>query len=103
MASSKPPAGALLDTSDVALLGDDTIHAVTNPRRTFTGAIRSDRGDITLARGRSEWEEPGFTEVAYDFERTRQSFELANCSSFDLVRTPDHAAPPGRGRGSLGR
>ena len=31
--------GRALCTGDVALLGDNTIHAVTNPRRSFTGAI----------------------------------------------------------------
>ena len=67
-----------LQTGDVVLLGRDTIHAVTNPRHTFTGAIHVYGGDITSRTGRSEWREPDLTEMPYDFARTRRTFELAN-------------------------
>ena len=70
--------GTQLRTRDVALLGDDTIHAVSNPRRTFTGAIHIYGGDITARPGRSEWDEDTAEEVAYDFDRTRRHFEAAN-------------------------
>jgi predicted metal-dependent enzyme (double-stranded beta helix superfamily) len=70
--------GRELDCGDVALLGDDTIHAVSNPRRTHTGAIHVYGGDITARPGRSEWEEPELHEIAYDFQRTRRMFEDAN-------------------------
>jgi predicted metal-dependent enzyme (double-stranded beta helix superfamily) len=70
--------GRNLQTGDVALLGDDTIHAVRNPRRTFTGAIHIYGGDITARPGRSEWDEDTTEEVAYDFDRTRRHFEAAN-------------------------
>jgi predicted metal-dependent enzyme (double-stranded beta helix superfamily) len=66
--------GRELHTSDVALLGDDTIHAVENPRQTFTGAIHVYGGDITARPGRSEWDEDSGQEVDYDFERVRQYF-----------------------------
>lgn len=67
--------GRELRTGDCALLGDDTIHAVSNPRRTYTVAIHVYGGDITSRPGRSEWEESTLTEVDYDFERTRRYFE----------------------------
>lgn len=67
--------GRELRSGDVALLGDDTIHAVENPRRTFTGAIHVYGGDITARPGRSEWEDDTGREIDYDFERTRRYFE----------------------------
>jgi predicted metal-dependent enzyme (double-stranded beta helix superfamily) len=70
--------GRVLRERDVALLGDDTIHAVSNPRRTLTGAIHVYGGDITTRPGRSEWDEGTFGEVPYDFARTRRYFEAAN-------------------------
>ncbi len=70
--------GRELRVGDVALLGDDTIHAVTNPRRTFTGAIHVYGGDITARPGRSEWDEETQDEVPYDFERARRYFADTN-------------------------
>jgi predicted metal-dependent enzyme (double-stranded beta helix superfamily) len=70
--------GRQLRTSDVLLLGADTIHAVTNPLRTFAGAIHVYGGDITTRAGRSEWDEEQGVELPYDFERTRRYFEEAN-------------------------
>ena len=70
--------GRQLRTGDVTLLGADTIHAVTNPLRTFAGAIHVYGGDITTRVGRSEWDEERGEEVPYDFARTRRYFEEAN-------------------------
>lgn len=67
--------GRELRAGDVALLGDDTIHAVENPRQTFTGAIHVYGGDLTVRPGRSEWDEDSGQEVDYDFERVRQYFD----------------------------
>lgn len=72
--------GRELRTGDVALLGDDTIHAVANPRRSFTGTIHVYGGDITARPGRSEWDETTLEEVPYDFERVKRTFEEANRS-----------------------
>jgi predicted metal-dependent enzyme (double-stranded beta helix superfamily) len=69
-----PAGGKELRASDVALLGDDTIHAVTNPRRTLTAAIHVYGGDITAGIGRSEWDDDTGEEVPYDFDRTRSYF-----------------------------
>jgi predicted metal-dependent enzyme (double-stranded beta helix superfamily) len=70
--------GKQLRSGDVTLLGDDTIHAVTNPTGRFTGAIHVYAGDITQRPGRSEWDEDTLDEVDYDFERLRRYFEAAN-------------------------
>jgi predicted metal-dependent enzyme (double-stranded beta helix superfamily) len=70
--------GKQLRSGDVTLLGDDTIHAVTNPTGRFTGAIHVYAGDITQRPGRSEWDEDTLDEVDYDFERVRRYFEAAN-------------------------
>jgi predicted metal-dependent enzyme (double-stranded beta helix superfamily) len=67
-----------LRTGDTAVLGDDTIHAVANPRQAFTGAIHVYGGDITRRPGRSEWDEVTAEEVGYDFDRVRRYFEAAN-------------------------
>ena len=73
--------GRELRVGDVALLGDDTIHAVSNPRRTYTGAIHIYGGNITARPGRSEWDEETRAETSYDFERTRRYFEAANATT----------------------
>jgi predicted metal-dependent enzyme (double-stranded beta helix superfamily) len=70
--------GRQLSTGDVALLGDDTIHAVANPRATFTGAIHVYGGDITNRPGRSEWDQQTGREVDYAFEGVRTYFEECN-------------------------
>lgn len=67
--------GRELRDGDVALFGANTIHAVDNPRRSFTGAIHVYGGDITARPGRSEWNEESGEEVDYDFARTRRYFE----------------------------
>jgi predicted metal-dependent enzyme (double-stranded beta helix superfamily) len=67
--------GRELRTGDVALLGDDTIHAVENPRQTFTGAIHVYGGNITARPGRSEWDDDSGQEIDYDFEHVRRYFE----------------------------
>ena len=70
-----PSGNRELRAGEVALHGDDTIHAVTNPHRTFTGAIHVYDGDIVSRPGRSEWDEDTGKEVPYEFERLRRYFE----------------------------
>ena len=53
-ASLTDSGGRSLRPSDVCLLGDDTIHAVTNPTGQFAGAIHVYGGDF-FAIPRSEW------------------------------------------------
>ncbi len=69
--------GRALRPGDVALLGDDTVHAVTNPTREHAGAIHVYGGDF-FSTPRSEWRGDPFEEGPYDVERTLAYFEAAN-------------------------
>lgn len=69
--------GTELREHDVCLLGDDTIHAVTNPTAEYTGAIHVYGGDLVHAQ-RSQWDFDTFVEHPYDTEATRQYFEDQN-------------------------
>jgi predicted metal-dependent enzyme (double-stranded beta helix superfamily) len=69
--------GRDLRTGDVCLLGDDVIHAVTNPTAQFTGAIHVYGGDL-LGTARSEWRGDPVAEEPYDVARTLAYFEEAN-------------------------
>ena len=72
----KASGGKELRDGDVILLGDDTIHSVTNPRRQFTGAIHVYGGDF-FATPRSAWTADALTEHAYDAEEAMEAFRLA--------------------------
>lgn len=69
--------GKELRPSDVCLLGDDTIHRVTNPTREHAGAIHIYGGDFFTIE-RSEWDEDTLVEQPYDVEATLRNFEAAN-------------------------
>mgnify|MGYP002683022095 CR=1 FL=1 len=72
--------GKELRPSDACLLGDDTIHQVTNPTREHAGAIHIYGGDFFTIE-RSEWDEDTLVEQPYDVERTLRNFEAANAGS----------------------
>ena len=72
-----PSGGKSLRAGDVALLGDDTIHAVTNPTTGYAGAIHIYGGDF-FAAPRSEWRGDPYREQPYDTEYTLRYFEAAN-------------------------
>jgi predicted metal-dependent enzyme (double-stranded beta helix superfamily) len=69
--------GKVLITGDVAVLGDDTIHGVTNPRDRLTGAIHVYGGDFANQR-RSQWGPGPREERPYDIDEARQHFAAAN-------------------------
>jgi predicted metal-dependent enzyme (double-stranded beta helix superfamily) len=62
---------------EVLLLGDDAIHAVANPRRSFTGSIHVYGGDL-LATSRSEWDPVALEERPYDVAAAFRYFETQN-------------------------
>jgi predicted metal-dependent enzyme (double-stranded beta helix superfamily) len=75
-----PSGGQELAETDVALLGDDAIHAVTNPLDRLTAAIHVYGGDFfTLPR--SEFDAETLAERPYDVEATLALFEAANAAS----------------------
>jgi predicted metal-dependent enzyme (double-stranded beta helix superfamily) len=69
--------GRTLTPRDVCLLGDDAVHAVTNPTTKYAGAIHVYGGDF-FTMPRSEWTGEPPTEVPYNVERTLATFEAAN-------------------------
>lgn len=75
-----PSGGTQLREGEVALLGDDTIHAVANPRREHTGAIHVYGGDF-FTQSRSEFDPVTLAESPYSVERTLALFEAANAPS----------------------
>ncbi len=66
-----------LRVEDAVVLGKDVIHAVSNPGRTFTGAIHVYGGNFFAAE-RSEWEPETFEERPWDIANTRRVFAEAN-------------------------
>jgi predicted metal-dependent enzyme (double-stranded beta helix superfamily) len=68
--------GKALADGDVVLLGDDTIHAVHNPARAYTGAIHVYGGDF-VTRPRSQWDAVTLEECPYDYESVRREFDRA--------------------------
>jgi predicted metal-dependent enzyme (double-stranded beta helix superfamily) len=68
--------GKRLAEGDVQLLGDDAIHCVTNPERTYTGAIHVYGGDF-VRTPRSQWSREAHTEEPYDFDAFQAEFDKA--------------------------
>jgi predicted metal-dependent enzyme (double-stranded beta helix superfamily) len=66
-----------IGTGDVAALGRDVIHSVTNPIEKMTCALHVYGGDF-FAPGRSEWDPETLTERPFDVERARRLFAAAN-------------------------
>mgnify|MGYP000085351021 CR=1 FL=1 len=60
-----PSGGKELDAGDVVLLGRDVIHAVVNPRSTYTAAIHVYGGEF-FATPRSEWDPETLVERPFD-------------------------------------
>lgn len=66
-----------LQEREVAALGRDVIHSVTNPIPRLTGAIHVYGGDF-FATPRSEWDPETLLEQAYDVEKNMQLFAESN-------------------------
>jgi len=69
--------GKQLVTGDTVVLGDDTIHSVTNPRAELTGAIHIYGGDF-VNQPRSRWGPGPREEQPWDTEDAQREFALAN-------------------------
>jgi predicted metal-dependent enzyme (double-stranded beta helix superfamily) len=68
--------GKELTVGDVVLLGDDTIHAVANPKDRLTGAIHVYGGDF-IRTPRSQWDATTLEEAPWDLAAVRSEFERA--------------------------
>jgi predicted metal-dependent enzyme (double-stranded beta helix superfamily) len=71
--------GKQLFESDVAVLGDDTIHGVHNPRDMLTAAVHVYGGDFVNQR-RSSWGPGPREERPFDLADARQEFADANAT-----------------------
>jgi predicted metal-dependent enzyme (double-stranded beta helix superfamily) len=69
--------GKELRAGDTVMLGDDTIHEVTNPTDRLTGAIHIYGGDF-VNQPRSQWGPGPVVERPYDIEDARRQFAMAN-------------------------
>ena len=69
--------GKELRERDVLLLGDDAIHSVTNPLRSYTGAIHVYGGDF-FSEPRSQWDLASRQEKPSDHELVARLFEDSN-------------------------
>jgi len=69
--------GKALRPGDTVLLGDETVHAVTNPTGDYAGAIHIYGGDF-FATARSEWRGDPPREQPYDVDYVLNYFEEAN-------------------------
>lgn len=71
--------GRALEPGHVLVMGDDTIHAVANPKREYAVALHVYGGDFFAAQ-RSEWDEETFEERPRDVEGTMRRFATANAA-----------------------
>jgi len=74
-----PSGGKDLRRRDVVILGDDTIHAVHNPLRRYTGAIHVYGGDF-VNTARSQWDPETLLEEPYDLAAVRALFDSAEAA-----------------------
>jgi predicted metal-dependent enzyme (double-stranded beta helix superfamily) len=71
--------GKRLSVGEVLVLGDDTIHGVSNPLDHLTGAIHVYGGDL-IGQDRSQWGPGDRVERPYDFDQAREQFAEANAA-----------------------
>jgi predicted metal-dependent enzyme (double-stranded beta helix superfamily) len=69
--------GRRLAAGDVALLGADAIHAVTNPHDSYTAAIHVYGGDY-FATPRSQWDPDSLQEQPFNVEDVRRTLDEAD-------------------------
>ncbi len=72
-AEIEPSGGVTLAAGDVQLLGRETIHSVTNPLASHTGAIHMYGGDF-VNEPRSQWGPGELVERPYDMDYVRDLF-----------------------------
>jgi predicted metal-dependent enzyme (double-stranded beta helix superfamily) len=84
-----PSNGRSLDAGDVIVLGDDTIHAVSNPKQVPTGGIHVYGGDF-VRQPRSMWRPPDLAEEPYDPQVVDRVFTDANTTWLGTGRHGTH-------------
>jgi predicted metal-dependent enzyme (double-stranded beta helix superfamily) len=74
-----------IEAKETLVLGQDAIHAVTNPKMKYTGAIHVYGGDF-FATQRSQWDSAAAPEMPYDIDRAMRVFAEANEHARELLR-----------------
>jgi predicted metal-dependent enzyme (double-stranded beta helix superfamily) len=75
--------GKELRSSDVVVLGNSTIHGVSNPSHHYTGAVHIYGGDF-VATPRSQWDPKTFEEQPYSLDGILSQFAAANAEAKSL-------------------
>jgi predicted metal-dependent enzyme (double-stranded beta helix superfamily) len=75
--------GKRLEAGDVALLGSQTIHSVSNPQQRYTAAIHVYGGDY-FGAPRSQWDSEGH-EVPFDVEAVRRTLAEADARAAEAA------------------
>jgi predicted metal-dependent enzyme (double-stranded beta helix superfamily) len=78
--------GRSLGDEETIILGEEVVHAVTNPLLQYTGAIHVYGGDF-FAIPRSEWDSPEAAEQPYNVDHTLRTFAEANERAKELLAT----------------
>jgi predicted metal-dependent enzyme (double-stranded beta helix superfamily) len=76
--------GKSLEAGDVALLGAEAIHAVTNPRRTYTAALHVYGGDY-FGTPRSQWDPETLREAPFDVEAVKRVLADADARAHEAT------------------
>ena len=93
--------GRRLDGGDVALLGEDAIHAVSNPYRGYTAAIHVYGGDY-FATARSQWDPASLEEQPFNVEDVRRTLDEADARARDAERSRASRSGAARPRSRTG-
>jgi predicted metal-dependent enzyme (double-stranded beta helix superfamily) len=83
----EPSGGKRLQRGDVTLLGEHTVHSVSNPTREPTGAIHIYGGDF-VNQPRSQWLAPERREEPFDSDRVTLEFATANAAWHGRAELP---------------
>lgn len=83
-----PSGGKALEAGDVVILGRDAIHAVVNPRSTYTAAIHVYGGDF-FDTPRSQWDPDTLTEEPFDIAHLKRVLSEADEAARAAATAPD--------------
>jgi predicted metal-dependent enzyme (double-stranded beta helix superfamily) len=73
----QPSGGRRIEAGAVVTLGHDVVHAVANPRATFTAALHVYQGDFFAAR-RTQWDPVTHQAAPYDVDEVRRVLREAD-------------------------
>ncbi len=84
--------GKRLEAGDVARLGSETIHSVSNPHQQYTAAIHVYGGDY-FGTPRSQWDPEGHEEP-FDVEAVRRTLAEADARAAEVAAPAEASSNP---------